>query len=141
MYWWQHFARHRTRTPMKSPSTRLAMACALAFASLAHAQTAPQAPAPAPQYPALPSETPAEFKAPTEGFNYVKRSVMIPMRDGTRLNTVIIVPKGAKNAAILLTRTPYDAASLTSHAESSDMESILSGYDNAADVIVQGGYI
>jgi predicted acyl esterase len=135
---------------MKSPSTRLALACALACASLAHAQsqTAPQAApqvTPAPQYPALPSETPAEFAAPAAGFNYVKRSVMIPMRDGTRLNTIVIVPKGATNggnkAPILLTRTPYDAASLISHAESSDLESILTGYDNAADVIVQGGYI
>jgi putative CocE/NonD family hydrolase len=126
---------------MKSPSTRLALACALAFASLAQAQNAQPQQTPAAQYPALPSETPAEFNAPTAGFNYTKRSVMIPMRDGTRLNTVIIVPKGAQNAAILLTRTPYDAASLTGHAESSDLESILSGYDNAADVIVQGGYI
>jgi putative CocE/NonD family hydrolase len=126
---------------MISPSTRLALACALAFASLAQAQNAQPQQTPAAQYPALPSETPAEFNAPTAGFNYTKRSVMIPMRDGTRLNTVIIVPKGAQNAAILLTRTPYDAASLTGHAESSDLESILSGYDNAADVIVQGGYI
>jgi putative CocE/NonD family hydrolase len=126
---------------MKSPSTRLALACALAFASLAQAQNAQPQQTPAAQYPALPSETPAEFNAPTAGFNYTKRSVMIPMRDGTRLNTVIIVPKGAQNAAILLTRTPYDASSLTGHAESSDLESILSGYDNAADVIVQGGYI
>jgi putative CocE/NonD family hydrolase len=113
----------------------------LAFASLAQAQNAQPQQTPAAQYPALPSETPAEFNAPTAGFNYTKRSVMIPMRDGTRLNTVIIVPKGAQNAAILLTRTPYDASSLTGHAESSDLESILSGYDNAADVIVQGGYI
>jgi putative CocE/NonD family hydrolase len=130
---------------MKSPSKRLALACALAFASLAQAQTQPAPSAPAPQYPALPSETPAEFVAPNAGFNYVKRSVMIPMRDGTRLNTIIIVPKGATNggnkAPILLTRTPYDASSLTGHAESADMESILTGYDNAADVIVQGGYI
>jgi putative CocE/NonD family hydrolase len=122
---------------MKLPSIRVAVLCALACAGLAQAQST----VPAPQYPALPSETPAEFKAPTAGFNYTKRSVMIPMRDGTRLNTVIIVPMGAQNAPILLTRTPYDAAGLTSHAESSDMESILSGYDNAADVIVQGGYI
>jgi putative CocE/NonD family hydrolase len=122
---------------MKLPSIRVAVLGALAIASLAQAQTS----APSPQYPALPSETPAEFSAPTAGFNYTRRSVMIPMRDGTRLNTVIIVPKGAQKAPILLTRTPYDAAGLTSHAESSDMESILSGYDNAADVIVQGGYI
>jgi putative CocE/NonD family hydrolase len=105
--------------------------------SLTQAQTAAQGS----QYPALPSETPADFNAPTPGFNYVKRSVMIPMRDGTKLNTVIIVPKGVQNAPILLTRTPYDAASLVSHAESSDLETILTGYDNAADVIVEGGYI
>jgi len=110
---------------------------ALALAGFAHAQPAPQVP----QYPALPSETPAEFTAPTQDFNYVKRTVMIPMRDGTKLNTIIIVPKGVHDAPILLTRTPYDASSFVSHAESSDLETILTGYDNAADVIVEGGYV
>jgi putative CocE/NonD family hydrolase len=125
---------------MKSPLAA-PLLVSLFLAGLAHAQTTP----PAPQYPALPSETPAEFNGPTPGFNYVKRTVMIPMRDGTRLNTVIIVPKsamgGANKAPILLTRTPYDAASLVNHADSSDLETILTGYDNAADVIVEGGYI
>ncbi len=124
---------------MKSRITRLApIACLFAAAAgLAHTQSAP---APA-SYPALPSETPAQFEPVTSSFNYVKRSVMVPMRDGVKLNTVIIVPRGAKRAPVLLTRTPYDAAGLTSHAESSDMKSILQGYDNAADVIVEGGYI
>jgi putative CocE/NonD family hydrolase len=111
----------------------------------AQAQTADPAaaavPAPAPQYPALPSETPAEFVAPTGDFNYVRRNVMIPMRDGVRLNTIIVMPKGAKNAPILLTRTPYDASSMVGNANSSDLETVLTGYDNAADVIVEGGYI
>jgi hypothetical protein len=120
---------------MTSIPVRLApLVSALALAGLAHAQSAPQ-------YPALPSETPAEFAAPNAGFNYVKRTVMIPMRDGTKLNTIIIVPKGAKNAPILLTRTPYDASSLVNHADSSDLETILTGYDNAADVIAEEGYI
>jgi putative CocE/NonD family hydrolase len=120
---------------MKSTIARLApLAGAFVLAGLAQAQTAPL-------YSALPSETPAQFAPPTDGYNYVKRTVMIPMRDGVKLNTVIIVPKSAKNAPILLTRTPYDASGLTSHAESSDMGSILQGYDNAADVIVEGGYI
>jgi len=66
---------------------------------------------------------------------------MIPMRDGVRLHTVILVPKGAKGAPILLTRTPYDATALTSHAYSSHLGPILQGYDNATDVIVGGGYI
>jgi putative CocE/NonD family hydrolase len=123
---------------MKSRISRLApLACLIAAVGLAHAQSGP---APA-SYPALPSETPAQFEPVTTSFNYVKRSVMVPMRDGVKLNTVIIVPRGAKGAPLLLTRTPYDAAGLTSHAESSDMKSILQGYDNAADVIVEGGYI
>lgn len=40
-----------------------------------------------------------------------------------------------------MTRTPYDAKSLTSHAESPHLEAVLTGYDNATDVIVEGGYI
>ena len=66
---------------------------------------------------------------------------MIPMRDGVKLHTVILVPKGAQNAPILLTRTPYNATGLTSHAHSSHLAPILEGYDNATDVIVEDGYI
>jgi len=39
------------------------------------------------------------------GFDYIKRDVMIPMRDGVKLHTVIVLPKGAHNAPMLLTRT------------------------------------
>src|ERR1041384_5549257 len=87
------------------------------------------------------SETPSQFNPTNYGFNYARRTVMIPMRDGVKLHTVILVPKGARNAPILLTRTPYNADELTSHADSSDLGSILTGYDNATDVIVEGGYI
>ena len=89
----------------------------------------------------LPSETPATFTPVETNFDYVKRDVMIPMRDGVKLHTVIILPKGAKNAPMLLTRTPYSATALTSHADSSHLGPILSGYDNATEVIVDGGYI
>jgi putative CocE/NonD family hydrolase len=87
------------------------------------------------------SETPSKFEPTNQGFNYVRRTVMIPMRDGVKLHTVILVPKGARNAPMLMTRTPYNADELTSHSNSSDLGSILSGYDNATDVIVEGGYI
>ena len=89
----------------------------------------------------LPSETPANLEPETESFDYMKREVMIPMRDGVKLHTVIVTPKGAKNAPILLTRTPYSASAQLSHAQSSHLGPILNGYDNAADVIVEGGYI
>ncbi|MYM81471.1 CocE/NonD family hydrolase [Duganella sp. FT50W] len=89
----------------------------------------------------LPSETPDEFKAPVASFDYIKRTVMIPMRDGVHLNTVIVLPRNAHNAPMLLTRTPYSAEGMTSQSENAQMESILQGYDNQADVIVKGGYI
>jgi hypothetical protein len=96
---------------------------------------------PPPKYPALPSETPQEMRVTNYGFDYSRREVMIAMRDGVKLHTVILVPKGAKGAPILLTRTPYNATELTSHAASAHLGPILTGYDNATDVIVEGGYI
>jgi putative CocE/NonD family hydrolase len=100
-----------------------------------------QAPASRPAAQGLPNETPAQFKAVTDSFDYARREVMIPMRDGVKLHTVVLVPKGAARAPILLTRTPYDAKTLTGHAHSPHLGPILSGYDNATDVIVEGGYI
>ncbi len=97
-----------------------------------------QAQTPAPRFP---SETPETFTPKTDSFDYVKRDVLIPMRDGVKLHTVVVVPRGAKGAPMLLTRTPYDATRLTSHASSAHLASILYGYDNATDVIAEGGYI
>src|SRR5215475_3045393 len=82
-----------------------------------------------PQYPEYPSETPAQFTSVTGSFDYVRREAMIPMRDGVKLHTVILVPRGAKNAPILLTRTPYSADAITGHADSSHLGPILQGYD------------
>src|SRR6185436_13161910 len=89
----------------------------------------------------LPNETPAKFTPTNDGFDYTKRTAMIPMRDGVKLHTIILIPKGAKGAPILLTRTPYNADKLTSHADSAHLGPVLQGYDNAVDVILEGGYI
>jgi len=102
------------------------------------AQEKPKSP---PTYPALPSPIPDKFVPNNAGFDFTKRDEMIPMRDGVKLHTVILIPKGAKRAPILLTRTPYDADKLTNHAESAHLGPVLNGYDNATDVIVEGGYI
>jgi uncharacterized protein len=111
--------------------------CAWFLTQSAWTQTA----APPDKYPALPSETPARLETPTAGFDYLRRDVMIPMRDGVKLHTVILVPKGAKGAPILLTRTPYDASALTTHESSAHLGPSLQGYDNATEVIVEDGYI
>src|SRR5262245_31560132 len=89
----------------------------------------------------LPSERPDTLRPSTEGFDYTRRVEMIPMRDGVKLHTVILVPKGAAHAPILLTRTPYDADALTTNSQSTHLGPSLYGYDNATDVIVEGGYI
>ncbi|HEV2102293.1 MAG TPA: CocE/NonD family hydrolase [Candidatus Acidoferrum sp.] len=89
----------------------------------------------------LPSETPAHFQPVTKDFDYERRDAMILMRDGVKLHTVILVPKGAKNAPILLTRTPYNADDQVTHRASSHLGPALWGYDNATEVIVEDGYI
>jgi uncharacterized protein len=95
----------------------------------------------APTAVTLPSETPAKFVPKTDTLEYIRRDVMIAMRDGVKLHTVILIPEGASRAPILLTRTPYNATELTTHAQSAHLSSILEGYDNANAVIVEGGYI
>jgi len=117
---------------------RFAPALAVAAAFALTPSFAAQQPS---QYPNFPSETPAQFKPVTAMFDYERREAMILMRDGVKLHTVILVPKGAKGAGILLTRTPYNADALTTHEESAHLAPSLHGYDNATDVIVEGGYI
>ncbi len=75
-----------------------------------------------PKYPDYPSETPDTVKPTNYGYDYERRVVMIPMRDGVKLHTVILVPNGAKNAPILLTRTPYSADALTTNTNSSHLD-------------------
>jgi putative CocE/NonD family hydrolase len=90
---------------------------------------------------ALPSEMPGTFIPKTDSFDFERRDVMIPMRDGVKLHTVILVPKGANRAPILMTRTPYSADVFTNHNNSGQLASVLEGIDNPADVIVESGYI
>jgi len=110
--------------------TTSVMFALLLFSGIAAAQTVD-----------LPSETPNRFEPTNDGFDHIRRDLMIPMRDGIKLHTVILIPKGAKGAPILLTRTPYNATDLTSHFQSSHLGPILTGYDNATELIVEGGYI
>jgi putative CocE/NonD family hydrolase len=84
------------------------------------------------------SDIPPSFTMPKTDFNYTKRVEMVPMRDGVKLYTVIVIPKSAKHAPILLTRTPYNAAGRTSRNESPYMLDTLPQGD---DVFVKAGYI
>ena len=88
--------------------------------------------------PPMQADIPAAFNAPTTEWDYVKREAMIPMRDGVRLYTVIVIPKGAKGAPIMLTRTPYEAAKRAERFASPHMLATLPMGD---DVLVPQGYI
>ncbi|HMG56023.1 MAG TPA: CocE/NonD family hydrolase, partial [Kofleriaceae bacterium] len=59
--------------------------------------------------PPLAPEIPASFTRPTDAADYERREIKIAMRDGVKLYTVIVVPRGAKRAPIVLSRTPYNA--------------------------------
>ncbi|MGB3629875.1 MAG: CocE/NonD family hydrolase, partial [Terracidiphilus sp.] len=106
-------------------------AIALAHSVQLHAQTPPQTP------PMTP-DIPAKFVPPHNGFEYVDREVMIPMRDGVKLYTVIHIPKGATHVPIILTRTPYDAAMRMKQMESPEPGKELTDGD---DVWVEAGFI
>ncbi len=84
------------------------------------------------------SDIPNKFNQPTTNQDFVKREVMIPMRDGVKLYTVMVLPKGARNAPIILTRTPYNASQRVERNNSDHMLSILPEGD---EVFVRDGYI
>ncbi len=83
-------------------------------------------------------DVPKSFAFPATDYDYNRREVMIPMRDGVKLFTEILVPKGAKNAPILLTRTPYNASRRTRRNDSTHMLAVLPQGD---EVFVKAGYI
>jgi len=103
-------------------ATLLASAGAAAFA-----QTDPMA-----------TDTIARYDPVRAQADYVRREVMIPMRDGTRLYTVIVMRKGTRNGPILLSRTPYNAAKATWRNPSQKIEEILPVMDAE---FVDDGYI
>jgi putative CocE/NonD family hydrolase len=96
---------------------------------------------PQPKYPDYPSEIPAQFEPATSSFDYTREVVQVPMRDGVKLNTVIIVPKCANHSGILLTRTPYNADDMTSKKASGHLGPMLQGYDNVTHIILADCYI
>ncbi len=71
-------------------------------------------------------------------FDYTAREAMIPMRDGIRLYTVILILKETKNAPMVLTRTPYNARKI---ALSKHERRLRDSLPLADDVFVDSGYI
>src|ERR1700733_14693959 len=90
------------------------------------------------QTPPMQPDIAPTFTVPSADFDYLKREVMIPMRDGVRLYTVIVIPKGAQHAPIILTRTPYEAKKRAERFVSPHMLATLPMGD---ELLVPEGYI
>jgi putative CocE/NonD family hydrolase len=89
----------------------------------------------------LGSEIPQAFAPSVATFDYVKREAMIPMRDGVRLYTLILIPRAAHRAPILITRTPYGADARIAPNSSAHLGAAIDSSDVADDAVVTGGYI
>jgi len=70
--------------------------------------------------------------------DFTLREVMIPMRDGTKLYTAIVFKKGAKNAPILISRSPYNAHGDVTRTASQKITEILPAMDAE---FAEDGYI
>jgi uncharacterized protein len=86
----------------------------------------------------LPSDIPEKFSAVLDAFDFNRREEMVEMRDGVKLHTVILIPKGARSAPMLLTRTPYGAGKNFAQADSTHMAAVL---PHGNDVMAAAGYI
>ena len=65
--------------------------------------------------------------------NFVVREEMVPMRDGVKLYTLIISPRGnAQDLPIILRRTPYDATGVLRGHKSSRLD-VSIGYEYLGD--------
>ncbi|HEY6175725.1 MAG TPA: CocE/NonD family hydrolase, partial [Kofleriaceae bacterium] len=88
--------------------------------------------------PPLAPEIPARFTRPTDAADYDRREVMIAMRDGVKLHTVILVPRGGRRLPIILTRTPYNATKRAERAVSNRLAATLPTSD---DQFADGSFI
>lgn len=84
-------------------------------------------------------DIPQRFTPPRAQFEYVRREVTIPMRDGVKLYAVLIIPRGSGKFPIMLDRTPYSADKATSRGSfGTQPENILSPLSAE---LVRAGYI
>ena len=79
-----------------------ALRAATSFLALLLIAAAPPPPAITP----MTSDVVASYNPILPQADFVRREAMVPMRDGTKLYTVIFMKKGVTNGPILLSRTP-----------------------------------
>ncbi|MDT9598705.1 CocE/NonD family hydrolase [Sphingosinicella rhizophila] len=83
-------------------------------------------------------DIPSRYSPAIQGSDFERREFMIPMRDGVKLYTVILVPKWAADTPIVMSRTPYNASARSARTTSKSMINALAREDEA---FVRAGYI
>jgi len=79
-----------------------------------------------------------KYEQTRQSADFIRREVMIPMRDGVKLYTAILMHKGTANAPILLSRTPYNATGETHRISSQRLVDVVEIMDAE---FVDDGYI
>jgi len=115
----------------------VSLACLLSAAAFAMPPTGQDSAKVTPDMIQTGSDIPTDWKQPQGNFDYIKRDVMIPMRDGVKLHTVILIPKGAHDLPMLLERTPYKASGMVPDNSPHMADAVWSGDKDWAD----GSYI
>ena len=102
------------------------------------------APAVAPAVPVTVPVTPmtpdvvASYDPVLPDADFIRREAMVPMRDGVKLYTVIVMKKGTKGGPMLLSRSPYNAHGDATRTHSLRIVDIVPALD--AD-FVSDGYV
>jgi putative CocE/NonD family hydrolase len=107
------------------------LAAGVPFTAVAFAQT------PLPVTPMTPDVI-DKYEQTLPGADFIRRESMVPMRDGVKLYTVVVMKKGTANAPILFSRSPYDAHHSTHRVASQRIVDILEVMDAE---FVTDGYI
>src|SRR3954471_23542129 len=118
-------------------SNVLLFAAALAFTAAAAVSQAPAAGTPPPVTPMTP-DVMEKYEQVLPEADFIRRDAMVPMRDGVKLYTVVVMKKGTQGGPILLSRSPYDAHHSTRRVASQRIGDILEVMDAE---FVQDGYI
>jgi len=119
---------------MKTSSTRFVSFVALGLFLSATAAMAQESPRVTPMTP----DVVDKYEQTLPSADFIRHEVMVPMRDGTKLYTVIVMKKGTDKGPILLSRTPYDAHHETHRVASQRTVDILEVMDAE---FVEDGYI
>ncbi len=113
-----------------TPAVSLAAAAVVVLATAAASQTPPVTP--------MTPDVMDKYEQVLPSADFIRRDAMVPMRDGVKLYTVVVMKKGTANAPILLSRTPYDAYKATHRVASQRLTDIIEVMDIE---FVEDGYI